>query len=77
MPSILVRNLDSNTIERLKAHAAEHGRSVQAEAKAIIEKNVNAYTMAEFRRAADRMRKKLSGRKQSDSTELIREDRRR
>jgi len=77
MPSVLVRNLDPKTIDRLKVHAAEHGRSVQAEAKAIIEKSVNAYTMAEFRRVAGRMRKKLRGRKHSDSTELIREDRRR
>ena len=77
MPSILVRNLDSKTIDRLKAHAVEHGRSVQAEAKAIIERSVHAYTMAEFRRAAERMRRKLSARKHSDSAELIREDRRR
>ena len=77
MPSVLVRNLDTKTIDRLKAHAAEHRRSVQAEAKAIIEKSVNAYTMAEFRRAVGRMRKKLSGRTHSDSVELIREDRRR
>ena len=67
MPSVLVRNLDPKT----------NRRSVQAEAKAIIEKSVNAYTMAEFRRAASRMREKLSSRKHSDSVELIREDRRR
>jgi antitoxin FitA len=77
MPSILVRNLDQKTIDRLKAHAAEHQRSVQAEAKAIIEKSVGVYTMQEFKRAAARMRKKLSGRAHSDSAELIREDRQR
>jgi antitoxin FitA len=37
MPSIMVRNLDSGVVRRLRARAAESGRSVEQEAKSIIE----------------------------------------
>jgi plasmid stability protein len=36
VPSIVIRDLEPETIERLKAQAERHGRSMQAEAKSII-----------------------------------------
>lgn len=37
MPDLLIRDLQPDTIERLKKQATDNGRSMQAEAKAIIE----------------------------------------
>jgi len=37
VPDLLIRDLEPDTIERLKNQAADNGRSMQAEAKAIIE----------------------------------------
>ncbi len=39
MPQLLVRNLDEDTIKRLKALAKRHGRSLQGQVKAILEEN--------------------------------------
>ena len=40
MPQLLIRNLEPETIERLKEQAKQHNRSLQGEAKSIIEKSV-------------------------------------
>ncbi|PYV88881.1 MAG: hypothetical protein DMG05_14750 [Acidobacteria bacterium] len=77
MPGILVRNLDTEIIERLKARAQQGGRSLQAEVKIILERSVREPSMTEFRKAASRIQKKLARRRHSDSTTLIREDRER
>lgn len=77
MVSILVRDLDGATVERLKERARQHGRSLQGEAKAILERSARTMTMAEARAAAERIRQELAGREFSDSTDLIREDRNR
>ena len=37
MPDFLVRNLDAELVERLRSQAKAHGRSMQAEAQAILE----------------------------------------
>jgi plasmid stability protein len=36
MASLVVRQLDDDTKERLRRRAAEHGRSMEAEARAIL-----------------------------------------
>lgn len=36
MPSLIVRNLDAATINALKARAAQHHRSTEAEHRAIL-----------------------------------------
>ena len=78
MAQVLVRDLDEATVERLKERARRHGRSLQREAKAILEEAANAPTMAEARAAAaERVRRRFAGRVFSDSAELIREDRER
>lgn len=77
MTQILVRNLDPATAERLKEKARQHNRSLQAEAKAILERDAAFYTMAEARAVSLRWHKRTAGSKQSDSVKLVREDRRR
>ena len=37
MPDLLIRDLSPEVLERLKKQAADNGRSMQAEAKSIIE----------------------------------------
>ena len=77
MPELLVRDLDVKTVERLKARAREHGRSLQKEAKAVLEAAAVALTVPEARQVAARWRRRLGGRRFSDSADLIRADRRR
>jgi plasmid stability protein len=77
MAQVLVRDLDADVVERLKERARRHRRSLQKEAKAILEDAASRYTMEEAREAADRIRRRLAGRTFSDSVELIREDRER
>lgn len=76
MPSILIRDLDSTTIKRLKARAAENGRSLQAEAKVIIERSARERSFEQLRREAEQFAKRFAGRKMTDSVRLIREGRR-
>jgi len=75
MPDILIRGLDEQTLKRLKSRAKRHGRSLQNEAKMVIE-NAAGLSMAEALKAARQCRKKL-GRRFDDSAKLIREDRER
>ena len=77
MAQVLVRDLDADVVERLKERARRHGRSLQKEAKEILEDAASRYTMEEAREAADRIRRRLAGRTFSDSAEMIREDRER
>ena len=76
MAQILIRNLDDETVEKLKARASQHGRSLQSEVKLIIEEAA-MQNHAEVWEAIHRFRQRLqqSGRAFSDSVELIREDR--
>ena len=76
MAQVLVRNLDPAVVERLKSRALGHGRSLQAEVKRILEQA--AGVGAEDARAlAARIRRRLAGRRHSDSAALVAEDRRR
>ncbi len=74
MAQVLIRDVSPATIEKLKKRARESGRSLQSELKLILE-NAAPYSFAEARAAAERVRKRLGGRRLSDSTALIREDR--
>lgn len=76
MAKVLIRNLDDNTVETLKRRAARNGRSLQAELQTIVE-HAAATDPIDGRALAARIRRKLSGRKHSDSTALIAEDRQR
>lgn len=76
MAQILVRDLDPHVVERLKERAREGGRSLQAEARSILEQAAQL-SPSEMRRLADDIRRGLPKRKRTSSTTLLREDRRR
>ena len=76
MTDLLIRDLDPELVERLKLRAKNHGRSLQAEVKVILQNNV-PLSMDEARAQIERIRAELTGKMFSDSTELIREDRER
>lgn len=77
MAQVLVRQLDSKVIVRLKKRAKEHGRSLQSEVKTILEEAVPDYEAAWKR--IERFRKRLtkSARTFNNSADRIREDRER
>ncbi len=77
MAQVLVRQLNSKIVARLKKRAKEHGRSLQSEVKTILEEAVPDYEGAWKRIEGLRKRLRKSGRKFSDSAALIREDRER
>lgn len=72
--SVLIRDLDKSVVEKLKRRARQNDRSLQAELRSILEIAAKR-DWASAREAAARMRKLLEGRKFSDSTKDIREDR--
>ena len=76
MSQVLVRDLDTATIERLKTRAQRHGRSLQGEMKVILEEAAEQGAI-DPRALAERVQALFAGRHFSDSAELIREDRER
>lgn len=78
MPDILIRGVDDQAVRRLKSRARRSGRSLQGEARLILE-NAAGYSLAEALAVAGKWRKKLSasGQRFDDSAGLIRVDRRR
>lgn len=80
MPQVLIRNIDDDVLNRLKTRASEHGRSLQAELKMILEESAlltRKLTVGEFLKEAKKLRQSFGKRILSDSAELIREDRER
>ncbi len=76
MAQILIRDLDDETIRRLKERARRHGRSLQGEAKLILTQAAGL-SFREARELARQWQQKLAGRQFPDSTGLVREDRQR
>jgi plasmid stability protein len=72
MPSILVRGLKAGTIEKLKSRARRNGRSLQSEAKLLIEQSAGA---EDLRALLARWKERFGDRRFSSSAMLIREDR--
>lgn len=75
MAQVLVQQLDSKVVVRLKKRAKEHGRSLESEVRTILEEAVPDYDAARKRIEGFRKRLKKSGRTFGDSTALLREDR--
>lgn len=73
MGQLLVRGLDDRVIQLLKDRAARHGRSVEAEHRAILEETVARDGEAFFERAARLRATTPPG--TLDSADLIRFDR--
>lgn len=73
MPQVLVRDLDSVVIQRLKSRARRHRRSLQAELRHILEQAAVGAVGARAR--IKQIRSMFAGRSFGDSTALIRRDR--
>jgi len=76
MAQILVRGLGEEVVARLKDRATLHGRSLESEARTILE-TAAGFTADEARRAVRDWQRRLAGRKMTDSRALLREDRQR
>ncbi len=76
MARILIRDLDDETVRRLKERARRHGRSLQGEARLILTRAAGL-GFKEARTLARQWHQKLARRELPDSTEMIREDRQR
>jgi plasmid stability protein len=76
MSEILVRNLDPELVERLKTRAKLNRRSLQAEVREILEREVRPSRLSreEFLAIVDRIRSNAPP-QETDSVNLIREDR--
>ena len=74
MAQLTVRRIDPEIVRRLKLRAAQHGRSADAEHRAILER-VLGTGADDFWIEAARLRESARRRKHTDSAKLIREDR--
>jgi plasmid stability protein len=71
MAEVLVRDLSEDVLNRLKALAKAHGRSLEAELRFILEQAARVtLDMVAARALADEMRTQLAGRSHSDSSEF-------
>jgi len=74
MADIVLQDVDATVLGRLSERARRHGRSLEDETKAILARAAlnDLDGAAEF---AARMRARLSGRRHSNSADLVAEDR--
>lgn len=76
MGSITIRNLDDRVIDAWKARAKTNHRSLEAELRHELTQRVNRrHLMAEFRERSAGIARETAGTPQTDSVDLIREDR--
>jgi plasmid stability protein len=76
MSQLLIRNLEDETIQRLKALAKSHNRSLQGEVKLILEEVARLPDELPLA-IAERWQGYFAGRSFSDSTQQVRQDRER
>ena len=74
IPQLSVRNLDEDTIKRLKALAKQHGRSPQGQVKIVLEEAA-MLSANEVSAIVEKWQKRFAGKRFSDSTRILREDR--
>lgn len=78
MATLTIRNLDSAVVERLKARARDHERSLEAEVRSLLVQAAARLSGHEARSLAERIAAMTpEGVTQTDSAALIREDRNR
>ena len=78
MGTVHVRRLDDQVVERLKRRAAANNRSLESEARHILEQAAQddmAEKVKSFLALSDRLRRKTSGVPQTPSYIFIAEDR--
>ncbi len=74
MPHVLIRELDTRVVKKLKSRARLHRRSLQAELKDILERAAST-SPADVLARVERVRAMFRGRRFRDSAALIRRDR--
>lgn len=74
MGSITIRNLDDAVIERLKAQAKKHDRSLEAEVRVLLTESVEQSRQRFIERVRE-IAAMTPDVPQSDSTQIIREER--
>ena len=74
MAQVLIRDIDSEVVDRLRENAKRNGRSLEAELRSILQRAAGVIT-PDVRAEVERIRARFAGRTFSDSSELIREDR--
>ncbi len=77
MPNVLVRDVETAVLEKLKTRAARKGRSLQSEVQIIL---IDAAFQPEPQSELEivrQIRRSLKNQDHTDSAELIREDRNR
>ncbi len=75
MANVTIRNLDDGVVERLKAQAKSHHRSLEAELREILSAAVRRASREELLAEAKRIAAMTLDVPQTDSALLIREDR--
>jgi plasmid stability protein len=76
MTDILIRGVNQRLLQRLKARAKRNGRSLQSEAKRLLEIASGAET-EETAKILERWKIRFAGRKFFSSADMIRQDRNR
>lgn len=78
MGNLTIRNLDDRVIDALKAQARTNQRSLEAEVRYLLTQRVDRRArMTDFRERSARIARMSAGTPQTDSVELLREDRER
>jgi len=75
MANLSVRNLDDDTIGRLKRRAARHGRSAEAEVRSILSRVLSSESEPSFDELAAELRLLTAGRTHTSAEVLQREGR--
>ena len=75
MANVLVRDLDQTVLERLKKRAVRNRRSLQSEVQMILSQAAGEREPLSDLEVARKIRASIKNRNQTDSVELLREDR--
>lgn len=76
MANVTVRNIDDEVLATLKAQAKANHRSLEGEIRHVLaQQALRSTRLAEFRDRASRLGSLTAGLPQSDSVDLLREDR--
>ena len=76
MGNLTIRNLDDRVIDALKAQAKANQRSLEAEVRYMLtQRTERRVRMADFRDRSAEIARMSAGTFQTDSVELLREDR--
>jgi antitoxin FitA len=76
MAQILIRGLENEVVARLKERATLHGRSLESEARTILE-TATGFSAEEALKVVHSWQRRLKDRKMSNSGKLLRKDRQR